>query len=145
MRVQYVGKQPYKVDRMFNSGAVWQHPGDVVNVIPDSLAQKMMDFAPTEYGPVSDDASVREGTHETVGTVPAGDSAIDTIMIPQGGHEVPLRDAKFFTLKAYATKYLGLNIASGTSRLQLLDIIVAQISAGEGEEGSGDEAPGGAV
>ena len=85
MRVQYVGKQPYKVDRMFSSGGVWEHQGAVVSIVPDSLAQKMIDFAPGEYGPVSDDASVREGTHETVGTVPAGDSAIDRIMIPQAG------------------------------------------------------------
>ena len=140
MRVQYVGKQPYKVDRMFNSGAVWQHPGDVVNIVPDSLAQKMMDFAPASYGPASDDAAVREGPHETVGTVPTGDSAIDKIMIPQGGHEVSLRDAKFFTLKHYAAKSLGLNIAGGTNRLQLINIIVEQISAGEGEEGDGDNA-----
>ena len=140
MRVQYVGKQPYKVDRMFSSGGVWEHQGAVVSIVPDSLAQKMIDFAPGEYGPVSDDASVREGTHETVGTVPAGDSAIDRIMIPQAGREVPLRDAKFFTLKAYAAKYLGLNIAAGTSRLQLIDIIVEQISMGEGEEGDGEEA-----
>ena len=140
MRVQYVGKQPYKVDRMFNSGAVWQHPGDVVNIIPDSLAQKMIDYAPGSYGPVSDDVAVREGTHETVGTVPAGDSSIDSIMIPQGGHEVSLRDAKFFTLKAYATKHLGLNIAAGTSRPQLIDIIVEQVNAGEGEASDGDEA-----
>ena len=139
MRVQYVGKQPYKVDRMFDSGGVWEHQGAVVNIVPDSLAQKMIDFAPGEYGPISDDASVREGTHETVGTVPAGDSAIDRIMIPQGGGEVPLRDAKYFTLKAYATRRLGLNIAAGTGRLELIDIIVEQISIGEGEASDGEE------
>ena len=139
MRVKYVGRQPYKVDRMFNSGAVWQHPGDVVNVVPDSLAQKMIGFAPGEYGPVSDDVAVREGTHETVGTVPAGDSAIDRIMIPQGGQEVSLRDAKYLTLKFYATKRLGINIATGTSRLQLIDIIVEQINASEDREGDGEE------
>ena len=140
MRVQYVGKQPYKVDRMFNSGAVWQHPGDVVNIVPDSLAQKMIDYAPAVYGPASDDAAVREGTHETVGTVPAGASQMDSIMIPQGGHEVSLRDAKFLALKSYATKHLGLNIADGTSRPQLIDIIVEQVNAGEGHEGDGDDA-----
>ena len=140
MRVQYVGKQPYKVDRMFSSGAVWRHPGDIVNIVPDSLAQKMIDYAPGSYGPVSDDAAVREGTHETAGTVPAGDSAIDSIMIPQGGHEVSLRDAKFLALKAYATRRLGLNIAAGTSRPQLIDIIVEQVNAGEEEAGDGDDA-----
>ena len=140
MRVQYVGKQPYKVDRMFNSGGVWRHQGDVVTIVPDSLAQKMIDYAPASYGPVSDNAAVREGPHETVGTVPTGDSAIDKIMIQQGGREIPLRDAKFFTLKAYATKQLGLNIAAGTSRVQLLEIIVEQVNAGEGEAGDGDDA-----
>ena len=140
MRVQYVGKQPYKVDRMFNSGGVWRHQGDVVNIVPDSLGQKMIDYAPASYGPVSDDAAVREGTHETVGTVPAGNSALDAIMIPQGGQKVPLRDAKFLALKAYATKRLGLNIATGTKRLQLIEIIVEQIDAGEGHEGDGDDA-----
>ena len=141
MRVKYVGKQPYKVDRMFNSGAVWKHHGDVVNIVPDSLAQKMIDYAPGSYGPVSDDASVREGTHEeTVGTVPAGDSAIDTIMIPQGDHEVPLRDAKFLAAKSYATKHFGLNISGGTSLQQLIEIIVEQVNAGEGEENDEEDA-----
>ena len=140
MRVQYVGKQPHKVDRIFNSGGVWRHPDDVVNIVPDSLAQKMIDFAPGSYGPVSDDGAVREGTHETAGTVPAGESAIDSIMIPQGKIEVSLRDAKFFTLKSFATKRLGLNITTGTGRPQLIDIIVEQVNAGEGQEDDEEEA-----
>ena len=140
MRVKYVGKQPYKVDRLFSTGAVWQHPGDVVTIVPDSVAQKMIDFAPGEYGPVSDDAAVREGPHETAGSVPAGDSAIDTIMIPQGGGHVALRDAAFLALKAYATKVLGPQYRKGTNRPALIDIIVEQVKAGEGLEGDGDNA-----
>ena len=85
--------------------------------------------------------AVREGPHETVGTVPTGDSAIDKIMVPQGGHEVSLRDAKFFTLKALrGQESRPQHRHRGTNRLQLINIIVEQISAGEGVDGDGEDA-----
>ena len=130
MRVQYVGKKPYHVDRIHNTGGVWSEPGAVQTITPDALAEKMIRFHPDVYGPASDDAAVREGAHETAGVIPVGDSAIDTIMVPQGGRDVALRNAKFLALKAYATKVLGLNIAKGTSRPELIDIIVEQVKAG---------------
>ena len=136
MRVQYVGKRPLHVDRIHRTGAVWTGTGAVQTITPDALAEKMIKCHPDVYGHASDDAAVREGAHETAGTVSAGDSAIDTIMIPQSGGNVPLRDASFLALKSYATKVLGLNIANGTHRPELIDIIVDQVKAGA------DEAPG---
>lgn len=121
--VKYVGSKALKIDRRYGSKCMWRGHGDVQVVEDDDLAATMAGNHPDVWALIKpEDEAPKIPDTMLTGTMPA---AIDETIIEElSGEKVSLRLASRGALARYADEELGLAVADGHSREQLLDAIV---------------------
>lgn len=119
--VKYLGSRSVKVDRLFKSRCVWQGNGDVQSVEDDELAEKMQRCAPDTYAIVSTRSMAKMQSEEE--TSPIENSFEHLYVEDENGETVSLGDATRATVAKYAEEELGMKIAPGNTKKEILGFI----------------------
>lgn len=120
MLIEYLGSAKGYVSPLFDTGFVWEGPGDVREV-PDHLAVRMLRNSPNFY---RDAAAPRSQDDEVLPVPPKAAGVLDTTLIPDDGDMKPLRIASEKALRQHCRDQ-GLKIPAKATRLGILGVLAS--------------------